>query len=100
MADNISPLTTEHLRIMRGDIAAFRSAVDARLDGVDKGIQSGFDDIRRRLTRVEHSVLGLKRDETDAATELAEHRHALDQLELVIRELRERLTTLENRAAH
>ena len=29
---------------------------------VEKGIQSGFDDIRRRLARVEHSVLGLKRD--------------------------------------
>ena len=100
MTDNVTPLTTEHLRIMRDDIAAFRSAVDTRLDGVEKGIQSGFDDIRRRLTRVEHSVLGLKRDETDAATELAEHRHALDQLDLIIRELRERLTTLEARAAH
>ena len=100
MTDNVSPLTTEHLRIMRDDIAAFRSAVDTRLDGVEKGIQGGFDDIRRRLTRVEHSVLGLKRDETDAATELAEHRHALDQLDLVIRELRERLATLEARAAH
>ena len=100
MTDNVSPLTSEHVRIMRDDIAAFRSAVDTRLDGVEKGIQGGFDDIRRRLTRVEHSVLGLKRDETDAATELAEHRHALDQLDLVIRELRERLATLEARAAH
>lgn len=100
MTDNISPLTTAHLRIMRGDIASFRGAVETRLDGVEKGIQSGFDDIRRRLTRVEQSLLGLKRDETEAATELAEHRHVLDQLELVIRELRERLTALEERATH
>ena len=57
---------------------------------VEKGIQSGFDDIRRRLARVEHSVLGLKRDEIDAATELAEHRRAPDQLESIIRELRAR----------
>ena len=100
MTDKVAPLTTEHLGIMREDIAAFRSAVDTRLDDVEKGIQIGFDDIHRRLTRVEHSVLGLKRDETDAATELAEHRHVLDQLELIIRELCERLTTLESRAAH
>ena len=60
----------------------------------------GFADIRRRLTHVEHSILGLKRDEVDAATEITEHRQTLDKLHSIIEQLRERLNTLEARAAH
>ena len=89
MTDSVTPLTTEHLRLMREQLHLMR-----------KENTEGFDDMRRRLTRVEHSILGLKRDETDAATELTEHRHTLDKIELIIRELRERISTLETRAAH
>ena len=56
MADQITPLTTEHLRIMREDIAQFRADITKKVD-------DGFADVRKRLTHVEHSILGLKRDE-------------------------------------
>ena len=61
MADQITPLTTEHLRIMREDIAQFRADITKKVD-------DGFADVRKRLTHVEHSILGLKRDEVDTAT--------------------------------
>ena len=93
MSDNVTPLTTEHLRIMREDISQFRA-------DITREVKDGFADIRKRLTHVEHSVLGLKRDEVDAATELTEYRHTLDKLHDIIDQLRQRLDTLEARSAH
>ena len=93
MTDNVTPLTTEHLRIMRDDIAQFRA-------DITREVKEGFGDIRKRLARVEQSVLGLKRDEVEAATELAEHRLALDRLREIIDQLRERIDTLEAQAPH
>lgn len=65
MADNITPLTTEHLRIMREDIAVFRAEVK-------QDIKDGFADIRDRISYVEHSVTGLQRDEAAAAAEITD----------------------------
>ena len=45
MTGNIDPLTTAHLRILREDHHAIRSAVE-----------NGFEDIRKRLNRVEQPV--------------------------------------------
>lgn len=100
MSDIVTPLMTEHLRIMRGDIAEFRAAVSAELVDMKHANAEGFAGIRRRLTQVEHSILGLKRDEVDAATEITEHRQTLDKLHSIIEQLRQRLDTLEARAAH
>ena len=69
MTDKIESLTTEHLRSMRDDIATLGNRIDAGFATVRKENEEGFDDLRRRLTRVEHSILGLKRDETDTAAE-------------------------------
>lgn len=33
----------------------------------------GFADVRRRLTKVEHRILGLKRDAVDTAAEIGGH---------------------------
>ena len=68
MTDKIESLTTEHLRSMRDDIATLGNRIDAGFATVRKENEEGFDDLRRRLTRVEHSILGLKRDETDQLT--------------------------------
>ena len=59
MTDKITPLTTEHLRIMRDDVAALGKRMDA-----------GFTDIKKRLSRVEQAMIGLKRDEAETAGEL------------------------------
>ena len=93
MTENITPLTTEHLRIMRDDIAQFRA-------DITKEVKDGFVDMRKRLTHIEHSVIGLKRDEVDAATEITEHRHTLDKLHDIVERLRQRLDELEARTAH
>ena len=87
----IIPLTTEHLRILRDDISTVRADVTA-LRGE---VKSGFDDMRKRLGRVEQSILGLKRDEVATAEELTEHRLALDQMSLIISEMRARLDLIE-----
>lgn len=89
MPEKIGPLTTEHLRIMREDIA-----------GLGRKMESGFDDLKKRLARVEQTIIGLKRDETETAAELTEHRHTLDKLESIIKEMRSRLDVLESRPAH
>lgn len=89
MPEKIGPLTTEHLRIMREDIA-----------GLGRKMESGFDDMKKRLARVEQTIIGLKRDETETAAELTEHRHTLDKLESIIKEMRSRLDVLESRPAH
>ena len=57
MPEKIGPLTTEHLRIMREDIA-----------GLGRKMESGFDDMKKRLARVEQTIIGLKRDETETAS--------------------------------
>lgn len=97
-------LAVEHLRIMRADIADFRTAVSAELVDMKHANTEGFGGIRRRLTHVEHSIPGLKRDEVDAATGITGHRQTLDTLHSIIGQLRERLDTrldtLEARAAH
>ena len=89
MTDKITPLTTEHLRIMRDDVAALGKRMDA-----------GFTDIKKRLSRVEQTMIGLKRDEAETAAELTEHRHTLDRLDSIIAEIRERIDKLEARTAH
>lgn len=93
MADSVTPLTTEHLRIMREDIATLRAEV-----------KEGFTEVSRRLGRVEQGVLGLKRDEVETATELAEHRHTLDKVKLAdaeqrraLAEMREMIDQVRNR---
>ncbi len=67
MTDKIENLNTEHLRSMRDEMASLDNRIDAGFAAMRKENEEGFDDIRRRLTRVEHSILGLKRDETDTA---------------------------------
>ena len=67
MTDTVTAPTTEHLRIMREDIAAFRAEVK-------RDMQEGFADIRKRFSYVEHSVTGLKRDEALAAAEMTDYR--------------------------
>ncbi len=93
MADQITPLTTEHLRIMREDIAQFRADITKKVD-------DGFADVRKRLTHVEHSILGLKRDEVDTATWMTEHRQMFDRLQSTIEQMQRRIDSLEAHAAH
>ena len=100
MTDKIIPLTTEHLRLMREDTAAFRAEMRTEFGALTKVVEAGFGDIRKRLSRVEQTMIGLKRDEAETAAELTEHRHALDQLDGIIKDLRERIAALEARTAH
>ena len=96
MPEKIVPLTTEHLPIMREDFAGLgRNIAD-----IGRKMESGFDDLKKRLARVEQTIIGLKRDETETAAELTEHRHTLDKLESIIKEMRSRLDVLESRPAH
>ena len=96
MPEKNTPLTTEHLRIMREDLSGMR----ADIAGVGKRMDAGFADLKKRLARVEQTMVGLKRDEAETAAELTEHRHTLDRLDAIIAELRERLDKIEARAAH
>ena len=41
---------------------------------------NGFDDMKKRLHRVEQSVVDLKRDEVETASELTDHRGVPNQL--------------------
>ena len=96
MLAEITPLTTAHLRLMRDDIAK----VDVKLTALDKKLDDGFADMKKRLSRVEQTMVGLKRDEAETAAELTEHRHTLDRLDIIMRELRERIGVLEAREPH
>ena len=89
MSEHVTPLTTEHLRIMRDDIAQMRGEM-----------KEGFADMRKRISYVEHSVTGLKRDEAAAAAEMTDYRQMFDRMSETIDQLRERITTLEARAPH
>ncbi len=80
----IIPLTIEHLRIIREDISTLRAEVKV-----------GFEDMRKRLGRVEQSILGVKRDEIITAEELTEHRLALEQMTSIINEMKARLDLIE-----
>ena len=82
----IIPLTIEHLRVIREDISTLRAEVKV-----------GFEDMRKRLGRVEQSILGLKRDEIVTAEELTEHRLALEQMTSIINEMKARLDLIEQR---
>ncbi len=100
MTAKITPLTTEHLRLMRDDIAEFRKEVREDLTTINKRRDAGFTDNKKRLSRVEQTMVGLKRDEAETAAELTEHRHTLDRLDAIIAELRERIDKIEARTAH
>ena len=100
MSDNIAPLTTEHLRIMRDDMRVMREDIASFRTDVTKEIKEGFADMRKRISYVEHSVTGLKRDEAAAAAEMTDHRQMFDRLSATIEHLRERIATLESRAPH
>ena len=89
MFEHVTPLTTEHLRIMRDDIAQMRGEM-----------KEGFADMRKRISYVEHSVTGLKRDEAAAAAEMTDYRQMFDRMSETIDQLRERIQTLEARAPH
>ena len=84
MAENIVPLTVEHLREMRDEVRGLRT-----------DMKFGFDDVRKRLGRVEQTMLGLKRDEIATATELTEHRLSLDRVFQSIDNLNDRVASLE-----
>ncbi len=82
MADHVTPLTTEHLRIMREDIATLRTE-----------IHSQFTEIKQRYRVQEHQIMGLKRDEVSAAEDVTALRHQIDGLI-------ERLHRLEQPPSH
>lgn len=80
MSDNVFPLTTEHLRLLREDNQAIRAA-----------LESGFEDMRKRLNRVEQQNAGLKRDEAATEAELADHQKMLDEILARLRRVEQRL---------
>ena len=57
MTEKITPLTTEHLRLMREDIAQFRGSMETRFSALDKKVDDGFADIKKRLSRVERTMI-------------------------------------------
>lgn len=71
MTAKITPLTTEHLRLMRDDIAEFRKEVREELTTINKKLDAGLTDIKKRLSRVEQTMVGLKRDEAEMRAALA-----------------------------
>ena len=82
MTDKVAPLTTEHLRIMRDDIAAFRGQMTEE-----------FAEMKKRFRTQERHIVGLRRDEAIASEEITDLRHQIDTMLL-------RLKALEDRAAH
>ena len=82
MTENVTPLTTEHLRPMRDDIAEFRAQMTQE-----------FSELKQRFRVQEHHILGLKRDEVASAEDITALRHQIDGL-------LDRLKRLEDRAAH
>ena len=82
MSKNVTPLTTEHLRLMRDDIAEFRAQMTQE-----------FAELKQRFRVQEHHILGLKRDEVASAEDITALRHQIDGL-------LDRLKRLEDRAAH
>ena len=84
MVENIVPLTVEHLREMCDEVRGLRT-----------DMKFGFDDVRKRLGRVEQTMLGLKRDEIATATELTEHRLSFDRVFQSIDNLNDRVASLE-----
>ena len=80
MSEKIVPLTTEHLRILREENHTLRVVVE-----------NGFEDMRKRLNRVEQQNAGLKRDEAEAATELSDHQIHLDEIPARLRRLEEKI---------
>ena len=82
MPENVTPLTTEHLRSMRDDIAEFRAQMTQE-----------FSELKQRFRVQEHHILGLKRDEVSTAEDITALRHQIDGL-------LDRLKRLEDRAAH
>ena len=89
MAEKITPLTTEHLRIMRADIASLAAKMDA---GFAK-MSDEFEDMKKRFRVQEHHITGLRRDEVVTAEEIVDLRHQIDTLLI-------RLKRLEDHAAH
>ena len=79
------------MRILRDDISIVRADVTT----LRAEVKVGFEDMRKRLGRVEQSILGLKRDEVVTAEELTEHRLALDQMSSIISEMKARLDLIE-----
>ena len=67
MTDKIVDLTTDHLPSMRDEIATLGKRIEAGFSATQKENEHGFDDMRRRLTRVEHCTFRLKRIETNTA---------------------------------
>ena len=65
MADNVENLIIEHLRAIRADISVIRE--DTR-------------EVKQRLTSLELSVSGLKRDNAQLYGDLAEHHVRYDRL--------------------
>ena len=82
MTDTVAPLTTEHLRIMREDIAAFRAQMTEE-----------FAEMKKPFRTQEHHIVGLRRDEAIASEEITDLRHQIDAMLA-------RLKALEDRAAH
>ena len=93
MSENVTPLTTEHLRIMREDIQRMHDDMKAFRGDVTKEIKEGFADIKQRYRVQEHQIMGLKRDEGSAAEDVTALRHQIDAMI-------ERLQRLEDRAPH
>ena len=77
MSENVTPLTTEHLRIMRDDIAQFRAEMRAEFAKVTVE----FDDMKKRFRVQEHHITGLRRDEvgTHVADWHLQHLRLFDQ---------------------
>lgn len=87
----ITPLTTEHLRILRDDFSTVRADVST----LHAEVIVGFEDMRKRFDWVQQSILSLKRDEVVTAEELAEYRLVLNQMSSIIGEMRTRLDLIE-----
>ena len=93
MPDNITPLTTEHLRIMREDIQRIHDDMKTFRADITKEVKQGFAEIKQRYRVQEHQIMGLKRDEVSAAEDVTALRHQIDAMI-------ERLHRLEDHAAH
>ena len=76
MSENVTPLTTEHLRLMRDDIAEFRTEMRAEFAKVSVE----FEDMKKRFRVQEHHITGLRRDEVATAEEITDLRHQIDAL--------------------
>jgi uncharacterized protein involved in exopolysaccharide biosynthesis len=84
MTENVENLILEHLRSLRNQVETLQGQMHHE-----------FRDVKLRLSSLESSVVGLRRNETDTAGDLVRQQARLDELSERIRRIEKRLELID-----